>query len=388
MVSAALNEYLSEHGNGETFDGLLAKPPIKELAPFDGSHPLTDYFISSSHNTYLLANQLWGAASPQAYTTALHGLAARAPARCVELDVWWTSKKGPILTHGHTLTGSVPFQEACLAIGNAIGPNDLPAWISLECHVDADKQPQLVKIMEEAWGDKLLSLKLEHVDGEKVSPNDLRGKIVMMVEWYPSPGNVAEVIIKAPQDDSSSSSDSDDDDNDDVKEMQEYRKSHKGVQPKIYDGLAKLGIYANSFKPKDGWLEKEIVEPLHALVNISEMGGDDIPHAEEGKSRSLYVVAKLFKGAEKLEWKTKSIKDHDADPMFLSTVEWDWEDDDLVFLRVELKEDVWGRDQEVASYTLLVDRLATGLRFWPLFDKTGMPSVGRLLVDVDFKVGA
>ncbi|KAG8836597.1 hypothetical protein FRB91_008566, partial [Serendipita sp. 411] len=270
MVSAALNEYLSEHGNGETFDGLLAKPPIKELAPFDGSHPLTDYFISSSHNTYLLANQLWGAASPQAYTTALHGLAARAPARCVELDVWWTSKKGPILTHGHTLTGSVPFQEACLAIGNAIGPNDLPAWISLECHVDADKQPQLVKIMEEAWGDKLLSLKLEHVDGEKVSPNDLRGKIVMMVEWYPSPGNVAEVIIKAPQDDSSSSSDSDDDDNDDVKEMQEYRKSHKGVRPKIYDGLAKLGIYANSFKPKDGWLEKEIVEPLHALVNISE----------------------------------------------------------------------------------------------------------------------
>ncbi|KAG8758124.1 hypothetical protein FRC14_000748 [Serendipita sp. 396] len=279
MVSAALNEYLSEHGNGETFDGLLAKPPIKELAPFDGSHPLTDYFISSSHNTYLLANQLWGAASPQAYTTALHGLAARAPARCVELDVWWTSKKGPILTHGHTLTGSVPFQEACLAIGNAIGPNDLPAWISLECHVDADKQPQL----------------------------SLRG------------------------------------------------------------GKKRTG---------------------KAHLKLTIVGGDDIPHAEEGKSRSLYVVAKLFKGAEKLEWKTKSIKDHDADPMFLSTVEWDWEDDDLVFLRVELKEDVWGRDQEVASYTLLVDRLATGLRFWPLFDKTGMPSVGRLLVDVDFKVGA
>ncbi|KAG8807822.1 hypothetical protein FRC17_004252, partial [Serendipita sp. 399] len=373
------------------------------------------------------------------------------------------------------------------------GPNDLPTWISLECHIDADKQPQLVKIMQEAWGDKLLSTRLEGIDGTKVSPNDLRGRIVMMVEWYPPPGNSAEAISKVTQDDSSSSSESDDD-NDDVKEMQQYRQSHKGVRPKMHEGLAKLGIYANSFKPQEGWLDKgrllklwrklitsmnthlhtELMDPLHALVNISEsalltllkqagmegrlvehgrhhlrrcypkglrvdsenlnpiqywkcgthvvglnmqawdtgthingalfrdtdgyvlkpeslrggkkrtgksqlkltiVGGDDIPHAKEGKSRSLYVVAKVFRGTQKLEWKTKPVKDDDADPMFLSTVEWNWDDDDLVFLRVELKEDVWGRDNEVASYTLLVDRLASGLRFWPLFDKSGMPSV-------------
>lgn len=55
----------------QTYDSLVSKPPIKEPEPFDGSQPLTHYIVSSSHNTYLLANQLWGAASPKAYTTGI-----------------------------------------------------------------------------------------------------------------------------------------------------------------------------------------------------------------------------------------------------------------------------------------------------------------------------
>lgn len=69
----------------------------------------------------------------------------------------------------------------CQAIGDAVTPNDLPVFISLECHVEADHQPELVKIMKEAWGDKLISTKLQHLEGKKVSPDDLRGKIALMV---------------------------------------------------------------------------------------------------------------------------------------------------------------------------------------------------------------
>jgi hypothetical protein len=55
----------------------------------------------------------------------------------------------------------------------------------------------------------------------------------------------------------------------------------------------------------------------------------------------------------------------------------------LTITRVEMREDEWGRDDELASYSLLVDRLEQGLRFWPLFDNKGTPSQGRLLVKVE-----
>lgn len=481
MVSAALEEYLAANGDGETFDSLAAKSPIKDV-PFDGSHPMTHYFISSSHNTYLLADQLWGKASPQAYATALHGLNARAPARCVEIDVWYTKSKGLIVTHGHTFTGNVPFKDVCQAIGETVQPNDLPVFISLECHVDPDQQPELIKTMEDVWGDKLLKEKLQHLGEKKASPDDLRGRIVMMVEWYPTPGQAASAAIRLDEDDSaSSSSDSgDESDNSGRKEMKQFKQTHKNNKAKISDGLAKLGIYANSFKPTPGWLEREIIEPTHALINISEsallnllkdtkvqdrliehgqhhlrrcypkglrvdsmnmdpapiwrcgthvvgmnmqhwdkgthingalfrdtqgfvlkprsllggpkrpgnatlkltvVGGDDIPLA---KDQAIYMNAKLYTHEKRYDWKTKSVKDHKGDPMFNETVEWTYKDDDLVFLKVEMKEDEWGKDDELASYTLLVDRLEQGLRFWPLFDNKGAPSQGKLLVKVEY----
>lgn len=52
--------------------------------PKDLSKPISNYFISSSHNTYIgLGNQLNGEVSAQAYRTVLEG-----DCRCVEIDVW------------------------------------------------------------------------------------------------------------------------------------------------------------------------------------------------------------------------------------------------------------------------------------------------------------
>ncbi|POS75219.1 phosphatidylinositol-specific phospholipase C [Diaporthe helianthi] len=57
---------------------------LKPAAKKDLSKPITNYFISSSHNTYIgMGNQLSGEVSADAYRTVLEG-----DCRCVEIDVW------------------------------------------------------------------------------------------------------------------------------------------------------------------------------------------------------------------------------------------------------------------------------------------------------------
>lgn len=63
---------------------LLDKSHIRVPAEvLDRNHPLPEYFISSSHNTYLMAHQLFGSSDASAYEIALH-----TGSRCVEIDAW------------------------------------------------------------------------------------------------------------------------------------------------------------------------------------------------------------------------------------------------------------------------------------------------------------
>lgn len=83
----------------------------------DTSHPINQYYISSSHNTYLSSNQLTGAASPDRYRDVLtHGV------RCVEIDAWDNDENPncPVkVTHGWTLTDHLLFDQVCEAIVTA-----------------------------------------------------------------------------------------------------------------------------------------------------------------------------------------------------------------------------------------------------------------------------
>lgn len=54
-----------------------------DLGPGAYNRPMTEYFISSSHNTYLTGNQLYGQSTIDGYKIAL-----LAGCRCVEIDVW------------------------------------------------------------------------------------------------------------------------------------------------------------------------------------------------------------------------------------------------------------------------------------------------------------
>ncbi|KAI0033589.1 PLC-like phosphodiesterase [Vararia minispora EC-137] len=262
-LSPGVAEYLQEHG--ESKDELLQRPVIVP-PPIDDSRPLTHYFISSSHNTYLLSRQILGKASALAYVHVLWR-----HARCVELDVWPSSDGTDlIVTHGYTLSSSVPLREVCEAIGAAVRPGDWPVFASLECHVALERQKVLVGIMKEVWGEKLIDSAVV-ATGTTVTPGDLRGKIVVMVEYYPEQAprsGESAPDIPGPSWSDLSLSEGEEEALEEKKD--EGPANADKTPPKISDALAQLGLYVRSLKPGNGWFDQSASEPQNIMINISE----------------------------------------------------------------------------------------------------------------------
>ncbi|CAE6504535.1 unnamed protein product [Rhizoctonia solani] len=245
---------------GHTPEELL-QLPLSQPPQLDDEHPLPAYYVSSSHNTYLLSRQIFASSSAASYTHVLtHG------GRCVEIDAW-DSSDGPIVTHGYAFTQSISFRSVCEAIGAAVGPSDLPVMVSLECHASPSTQETMVRIMLETWGDKLVQAEIEGIEG-MVSLKHVRGRILLMVEWYPPASRAP-----PPQHDSSSSSSSSSDDEDYGGDQHQRdvalagERAQKQLDLRISPSLAKLGVYAKSVKPQGDFTTQS--KPSFLLDNYS-----------------------------------------------------------------------------------------------------------------------
>ena len=92
-------------------------------------NPLSDYFIASSHNSYLTGDQFRSNSDCRMYEMQL-----KMGCRCLEIDCWDGADGEPEVKHGRTLTSSIKFFDVIVTIEkHAFAASPYPVILSLEC---------------------------------------------------------------------------------------------------------------------------------------------------------------------------------------------------------------------------------------------------------------
>ncbi|XP_032379687.1 1-phosphatidylinositol 4,5-bisphosphate phosphodiesterase zeta-1 isoform X2 [Etheostoma spectabile] len=310
MAESLIDRYEIEETAREsrsmTFEGFLRYMESKDCCVFDQAHtsvyqymdqPLTNYFISSSHNTYLTGDQLVGKSHLDAYVWAL-----RKGCRCLEIDCWDGPDMEPVVYHGYTLTTKIFFKDVITTVEqHAFEVSAYPVILSLENHCSKEQQEVIAQYLISILGEKLLRTPLDHpTTGDIPSPNDLKYKILIKNKKLKPPiktedaaGTQAEESVDEGEGEEEEDDLEDEDQQTKAKFWSPRKAGSKTKKKKVAKALSDLVVYTGSVKfisfshSKDNqnYYENTSMAEKKARKLAKASGADFVEHNQKFLSR-------------------------------------------------------------------------------------------------------
>ncbi|XP_045066361.1 1-phosphatidylinositol 4,5-bisphosphate phosphodiesterase delta-1a isoform X2 [Coregonus clupeaformis] len=272
-------------------EGSIFNPAHKEVFQ-DMSQPINHYFISSSHNTYLMEDQLKGPSSTEAYIKAL-----MKSCRCVELDCWDGAQGEPVIYHGHTLTSKVLFKDVIKAIKEyAFKTSEYPVILSLENHCTLEQQKLMAQHMRSILGSALLTTPLEdQMPTAFPSPQELKGRFIIKGKRLNKLDAVFSSISPGEEDDCVSEEDEAAETNNSKTDSNGQKAKAKKSKIKLAKQLSDLVIYCKSVhfsdfehaKHNQAFYEMSSFKESKA-VNLAETAANAFIHHNMTKLSRIY----------------------------------------------------------------------------------------------------